>query len=192
MLEPNQPKTRAMELMTETTTDPNNANLLGMDLEIDPAAYKENFKPKAKNSKGIPLSIEAEVAQRGQLLAEAYEQLYHSRKMSMKEANYSSSQLLQTDGGGAIALNLAAVATAPVFVRALEEGDDGLYAVPALQWMRASGDKEWVFSHLCEAVYGYYNVKTLREQIGRKHEDAYEDLRDYLRDALYHYAHRHC
>jgi hypothetical protein len=80
----------------------------------------------------------------------------------------------------------------PIFVQALEEGDDGLYAVPALQWMRASRDKAWVFSHLCEAVYGYYNVKTLREQIGRKHEDAYEDLRDYLKDALYHYAHRHC
>lgn len=178
--------------MTETPTEPDYASLVGMTLEIDAATYKENFKPQAKNSDGIPLSIESEVECRGRFLAEAYEQLYHSRKMSMKEANYSSSRMLETDGGGSIALNLAAVATVPVFMQTLEEGDDGLHAVPALQWMRASGEKEWVFSHLCEAVYGYYNVKSLREQIGRKHEDAYEDLRDYLKDALYHYAHRHC
>jgi len=178
--------------MTETNTDPSYASLLGMNLEIDPTAYKENFKPQAKNSDGIPLSIEAEVAQRGHSLVEIYERFYHSRKMSMKEANYSSSRMLETDGGGSIALNLAAVATVPAFVQALEEGDDGLHAVPALQWIRGSEDKEWVFSHLCEAVYGYYNVKKLREQIGPKHEDAYEDLRDCLKGALYHYTHRHC
>lgn len=110
----------------------------------------------------------------------------------MRDAGVSFSQLTRGDDGQVVGMNLAACASVPAFMQAVEAGDGPLFSVLVLHWMRGNPEKEWVFSHLCEAAFAFNSVKGLRDQIPEEVHEAYGDLQAALEEALYHYNHRHC
>jgi hypothetical protein len=166
--------------------------LVGVSPKIDAREYRKRYAGAQRNSSGIPLQVEDEVERRARILADTYEQLYDARKQTMREHGVAFSQLARTDDGEPIAINFAAVASIPVFMQALEQGDGPLFLVLVLHWLRASEGKEWVFSHLCEAAYAFRKVSAIRAQIPEIHHEAFEDLQMALEEALYQYNHRHC
>ena len=167
-------------------------DLIGADRTINAGEYRRRFKPATKNAEGIPLHLEDEAEKRGQILARSYEALYDRNKQAMKNAGMEFSQLLRTDDGGVVTANHAAAMAVPPLVQALEQGDNPLWAVLSLHWLRAHKEHEWVFSHLCEAVHAFYSVEGIRAQLGSDAETMFDDMRDYLTEALYQYDHRHC
>lgn len=167
-------------------------NLLDMTGAVDCATFRQHFKKITRNAAGIPLHLEDEAERRGTILSETYETFYDSRKAALREAGIQFSQLVRADDGGLVAVNLAACLSIPVFMQALEQGDGPLFAVMVLHWMRSTPEKEWVFSHLCEAVHAYFRCKDLRDQLGDAAEYPFDDLRDHLREALHQFNHRHC
>lgn len=166
------------------------AHLIGMDLRVDANRYRLKYDSAPKSSAGIPLAAEAEVEKRGRIFAEIYERLYADSKNKMNRAGLSFIQPFPQDGGGVLCTDLAALV--PSFVQSLERRDGEFFAVAVLHWMRANEDNEWIFSHLCEAVFRFFNINSVRAPVGETQRDAFDDLRDYLREALYQYAHRYC
>ena len=166
--------------------------LLGIKFKIDPVVYRKKFRSVTKNAGGIPLHLEEEADKRGQILATSYEALYDRNKLAIQQAGLAFSQLLRTDTGGLVSSNHAAVMTIPPLVKALEQGDNPLWAVVSLHWLRSREDSEWIFSHLCESVHAYYSVQDIRDQLGTKVEVYFDDMRDHLKEALYQFDHRHC
>lgn len=173
-------------------TDTFYESLLAMDTKLDCINYRQKYEGLVRNAEGIPLHLEEEVERRGSVFADTYENLYDNRKRAMRDAGIQVLQTVRTDEGKVASANFAACVTVPVFVQILEKGDGPLFAVLVLHWMRGNPEKEWVFSQLCEAVHLYFSVDSLRAELGETAEYPFDDLRDYLREALYQYNHRHC
>lgn len=167
-------------------------NLIGASREINATEYRRKFTPVSKNADGIPIHLEEEAEKRGLILARSYEALYDRNKQAIKNAGVEFSQMLRADDGGIVAVNHASVMVVPPLARALEQGDNPLWAVISLHWVRAHKEHEWVFCHLCEAVHAYYSVSGIRAQLGLEVENHFDDMKDYLMEALYQYDHRHC
>ncbi|PTE21922.1 hypothetical protein C5F48_09675 [Cereibacter changlensis JA139] len=166
--------------------------LLGADHRIDPVEYRRKYKPATKNADGIPLHLEDEAERRGKILAKSYEAIYDHNKQMLKNLGKATSQMLRTDEGSVVAANHAAVMTVPPLANALDHGDNPLWAVTALHWVRSQEDTEWVFSHLCEAVHTYRSVAGIQAQLGTEATDSFDDMSMYLTEALYQFDHRHC
>lgn len=167
-------------------------DLLGADRRINPVEYQRKYKSATKNAEGIPLHLEEEAEKRGQILAKSYEAIYDQNKQAIKNAGMAFSQMLRTDNGGVCAANHAAIMAVSPLVIALEQGDNPLWTVISLHWIRSHVDTEWVFSHLCEAVFAYNSVAGIRAQLGDDVETLFDDMKDYLTEALYQFDHRHC
>ena len=169
-------------------------DMVGAVKAINAIQYRRDFKGVTRNADGIPLKYEETVEHIALVLADAYESLYDARKAALKEHGISPSQLDRDDIGNLISVNLAACVSVPVFVQALEEGGRGIFAVMVLHWFRAHKEFEWIFSHLAEAVSAYYRIEKLRLEMNENpsSEEAFDDLRMQLQEALYHYNHRHC
>ncbi|MFV0428109.1 MAG: hypothetical protein ACK5KO_01570 [Arachnia sp.] len=167
-------------------------DLLEISPTADPVGYRRNHGAQGlKNSAGIPLAFEDQAEAVGRIIASAYEEKYDQIKGEMQSRGMQFSALISDDAGRPLAVNFAAVAAAPVVSQITDETDLVPYCVAALHWLLASEDHEWIFSHLVEATGAFYRSEMLRKQLVKGYADDFDDLRDILREALYHYIHRY-
>lgn len=168
------------------------ADLLEISAKPDPVEYNRKYGDQGrKNSAGIPLALEDQAEAVGRIISSAYEEKYDQIKAEMQSRGIQFSAVISDDAGQTLSVNFAAVATAPIVSKITDETDLVPYCVAALHWLLASEDHEWVFSHLVEATGAFFRSDLLRKQLGEGYADAFNDLRDLLREALYQYIHRH-
>lgn len=164
--------------------------LVGYSRETNFQDFRKHHTQSSWHSSGLPLAIFDEVKRRGEIFSDVYEKLYDARKAQMQKAGGNCFPVIKDDFDNLVAVNFPALVTIPVFWQALRQGDNLPFIAPILHWMRWSERDEWIFSHLCLAIYGYFSVHHLRQILGPDVETAFEDLRDSLQDALYYYNHR--
>lgn len=164
-------------------------SLLGVEEGLNPREYRSKFDEVDRTEGGLPTAHAMRAAEVGKHIAETYERYYDEAKAQLKDHGASFSEMARADDGSPTNVNHASV-VACYKVWMETEGELMPYFILGLHWMLTSKEHSWVFDHLAHATNSYFSLKAIRDNMPEDGADRFDEMRDYLREALYHYDHR--
>lgn len=164
-------------------------SLLGVEESVDPQEYRRRYDEVDRTEGGLPTVHALRAAEVGKHIAETYERYYDEAKAQLQAHGSSFSEMARADDGSVTNVNHASVVGCyKVWIET--EGPLMPYFIMGLHWMLTSKDHVWVFEHLAHATNSYFCIKAVREHMPEDAEGRFDEMRDFLREALYHYDHR--